>query len=724
MTPRLVRKVPLLICGAVLGVVWSLRLSSLWISERAPPRQEAFGFRSVLIEGLGLVERLELGAYDSRMRLASRRAPRIATNLGLVGLDVESLGYTATNDGFSWPLPRYFHAQILEELRQQEVKAVLFDILFADPHYDYQETRRQLPDGSRVSSDAYFARVIGQRPDVILSAFPKPVESGLELPATLFRAPAAAVAHASRIFDLDPVVRRIRPFVDTAVPEGGTARIWHGGFVLAATELGLDLRQSRITRGWITLVDTNGLERIEVPVDSRTNFFIPWLVPAENEALFYENYADLLHAARRRREGQPVDPAWRGRLAIVASVVAGNNVSDLGATPLSANTPLSGVFWNVANSLITAQFVRKPSLAADLALLSLLTLVPAVLSWRLRAWWATGAVALFAAAYVVVAFALFLRTGWMLPVVLPVAGALLMTHVALLTWRGINELLTRSETRSFWRRVLSENVFAAWEKQLTERAGGSHRRVTIAFADLRGFTEMVDESHRLVLEYTQDSKADPEATRAFARHEADESMATINRYLSEIARIFKEHDGTFDKYIGDCVMAFWGAPIPCRSHALSCVLASISAQRRVRELNEERLRENRRREAENGRRAATGQPMQRILPLLAFGVGIHTGEVTVGTLGGGRIVSNYTVFGRDANIASRLEAIAGRGQIVISHATWTDLSRDAPILASQCRPLGHPVLKGIKESIEIYEVPWSEDVPVEVPPARSGNALQ
>lgn len=124
---------------------------------------------------------------------------------------------------------------------------------------------------------------------------------------------------------------------------------------------------------------------------------------------------------------------------------------------------------------------------------------------------------------------------------------------------------------------------------------------------------MVDESHRLVLEYTQDSKADAEATRAFARHEADESMATINRYLSEIARIFKEHDGTFDKYIGDCVMAF-GALIPCRSHALSCVLASIAAQRRVRELNEERLRENRRREAENGRRAAAGQPLQRILP--------------------------------------------------------------------------------------------------------------
>ncbi|MBN8248569.1 MAG: adenylate/guanylate cyclase domain-containing protein [Verrucomicrobia bacterium] len=707
MDPRTARRVPFLICGAVLGVIAVLRVASHWGSETLAAPRNAHALHLVLVEALSLLERMELATYDSRMRLASGRNPAVVPNLGLVGLDAESLRYLATNQGFTWPVPRFVHAEVLAELRQQEVGTVLFDILFAETNRDYQETRRQLPDGSWVSADAYFARALGSRPDVILTAMPQVTQAGLEYPAPMFRA-AAPVTEASRLIDVDRVARRIRPVRDMVAPDGGTNRIWHGGFVLAARQMGLDLDRSRFAPGWITLVDSNDLPQIQVPLDADTNFLIRWEIPEEHGALEYQNYADILRSAERRRAGEAVPAPWRGRLAVVASVIAGNNVSDLGATPLSPNTPLSGIFWNVANSLLTGQFVRRPSLAAELALLALLTLVPAAISWRLRAWWATAAVTAFAAGYVAIAVAVYIRSGWMLPVVIPVLGALLMTHVALLTWRGINELLLRTETRSFWRRILSENVFAHWEKQLEERAGGTHRRVTIVFADLRGFTAMVDQSHRQIQALTQDGEVDSEATRLFARQEADESMATINRYLSEIARIFKEHDGTFDKYIGDCVMAFWGAPLPNRTHALACVLASIAAQQRLQELNDERRRENHRREAENGARAASGLALHRMLPLLSFGVGIHTGDVTVGTLGGGSIVSNYTVFGRDANIASRLEGVAEGGQIVISRATWTDLRRDAPALAARCRSLGHPPLKGIQEPIELYEVPWTE----------------
>ncbi|HAB16458.1 MAG TPA: hypothetical protein DCE44_08405 [Verrucomicrobiales bacterium] len=269
-------------------------------------------------------------------------------------------------------------------------------------------------------------------------------------------------------------------------------------------------------------------------------------------------------------------------------------------------------------------------------------------------------------------------------------------------------MLVRSDQKSLWRRVLSENVFAEWEKQLEQRAGGSHRTVTIAFADLRGFTAMVDQAHQYVAQITRETNASPETANDFARREADESMATINRYLSEIARLFKEHDGTFDKYIGDCVMAFWGAPLPRESHALPCVLAAMAAQRRIKQLNDERKAENVRREQDNLVLAKSAQRPLRMLPLLSFGIGIHTGEVTVGTLGGGNIVSNYTVFGRDVNIASRLEGFAQGGQILISATTLREIERGTPILASRCRSLGSKLLKGIREPIEVFEVPWDD----------------
>ncbi|HRI16769.1 MAG TPA: CHASE2 domain-containing protein, partial [Verrucomicrobiota bacterium] len=425
MSPRLARRVPLLICGGVLGIVWLLQLASWWCAERMLSPQNYQGFRSAVVELLGLAERLELGTYDSRMRLASRRyADRSATNFGLLGLDEESLTYVATNSGHSWPLPRFYYGLILEELRNQGVGLVAFDILFAETNRNTPDTQVRLPDGSEIGSDGYFARAIGRQKDVILSALPKPTESGLAFPAATFGTNAAGIGNASRVRELDAVVRRVRPFVDVELSGGRRARIWHAGFVLGAQHLGLDLSQSRLSAGRITLVDFQGRPRLEVPTDAHTNFLINWLIPAESEDLYYENFADVLKQSTNRSAGPLVNAPWRGRLAIVASVLAGNNVSDIGDTPLHRGTPLSGVYWNVANSLIIGQFVRKPSLPTNLGLLALLTLVPAFLSWRLRAWWATAAVAAFATCYTVFCVVLYLRTGWMFPIVLPVLGAL------------------------------------------------------------------------------------------------------------------------------------------------------------------------------------------------------------------------------------------------------------------------------------------------------------
>ena len=90
------------------------------------------------------------------------------------------------------------------------------------------------------------------------------------------------------------------------------------------------------------------------------------------------------------------------------------------------------------------------------------------------------------------------------------------------------------------------------------------------------------------------------------------------------------HDGTLDKFIGDCVMAFWGAPTPNPKHALACVRAAIEAQRAIYELNQQRSTENKKRELENLALIAAGQPPKPMLPILLLGSGINTGMATVG----------------------------------------------------------------------------------------------
>jgi adenylate cyclase len=158
--------------------------------------------------------------------------------------------------------------------------------------------------------------------------------------------------------------------------------------------------------------------------------------------------------------------------------------------------------------------------------------------------------------------------------------------------------------------------------------------------------------------------------------------------------------------MGDCVMAFWGAPVPNESHALCCVRAAIDCQRALHQLNQQRFAQNEQLKAENVRLAADGKPPVPLQPLLSLGTGINTGYATVGLMGSDATILNYTVFGREVNLASRLEGASGRGRILISEATFKDLQRDDPILAATCLSQAPITPKGFRHAIRTYEVPW------------------
>ena len=218
---------------------------------------------------------------------------------------------------------------------------------------------------------------------------------------------------------------------------------------------------------------------------------------------------------------------------------------------------------------------------------------------------------------------------------------------------------------------------------------------------------MTDEMQAQAEAYIREHKLPPAVAEAYLDKQAGDLLSTVSLYLSVIADTIIKHDGTFDKYIGDCVLAFWGAPIPNDRHPLQCVRAAIDAQRAIYELNLQRAAENKRREQENAARLATGQAPYPMHRLLALGSGITTGTVTVGLMGSEEKLS-YTVLGREVNLASRLEGVSGRGRIIISDATYHEILRLDPELASTCIELPPQEVKGFRDAVKIYEVQWRQ----------------
>jgi adenylate cyclase len=486
-------------------------------------------------------------------------------------------------------------------------------------------------------------------------------------------------------------------------------RIWHMGIVLAAQELKLDLAHAEVdlADGRITLHGADGLVRV-IPVDSQGYFYVDWRLKPNDPHITSAPIENLLWQNKERLLGETngLSDAFRGKLVVVGSAAQGNNLTDRGATPLEKDTLLVSKHWNVANSIITGQFIRRASLPVELTLIILLGALTAFLTWQLRAVTASLAVLLLMVAYVAVGFFVFVKFYCWLPLVFPVIGAMLVEHVSLVTYRVMFEEGEKRRVKSVFSKIVSPDVVNELLGAKKLSLGGARREVTVFFADIRGFTSMTDETQERVADFAREHQLDAAATETCFDESARETLNTVNHYLAVVADAVKKHGGTLDKYIGDCVMAFWGAPTPNEKHALACVRAAIDTQRAVNELNKKRLAENPAREAENRTRLSAGLPPLPQLTTLQLGTGINTGLVAVGLMGSDAHILNYTVFGRDVNVASRLESVSGSGRIIISDTTYNHLLRDDPALAATCIEMSPVTVKGIRAAVRVYEVPW------------------
>jgi adenylate cyclase len=223
--------------------------------------------------------------------------------------------------------------------------------------------------------------------------------------------------------------------------------------------------------------------------------------------------------------------------------------------------------------------------------------------------------------------------------------------------RAHEDLARRIVERQALERFMSANIV---EKILANpdqiHLGGENQTVTILFSDIRGFTRMSEhmEPHAVV--------------------------ELLNEYFSEMTDLIFESGGTLDKYIGDAIMAVYGAPLPKPDDALRATKTAMEMHRALAVLN--RNWESR-----------GQQPLR-------MGVGINTGAVTAGNIGSAKRM-DYTVIGDAVNLASRLCSNAAAGQILVSESTYSQLNGEIP--AQRLEPIR---VKGKEAPVELYEILW------------------
>lgn len=183
------------------------------------------------------------------------------------------------------------------------------------------------------------------------------------------------------------------------------------------------------------------------------------------------------------------------------------------------------------------------------------------------------------------------------------------------------------------------------------------RKLTLFFSDIKGFTEVADAM------------------------EPEDLSRILNEYLSEMTAIAERYEATVDKFVGDAMLIFFGAPLAThdRDHALRAVRMALEMQARLEELRTKWLREG------------VEEPFQ-------VRIGINTGVASVGNFGSkGRV--DYTAIGRQVNLAARLQVNCDPGRILLSHSTWSLVQDEIPCIAK-----GEIPVKGFQQPVKVYEV--------------------
>jgi len=614
------------------------------IARSKPARIALISLVSLLLAALTLTPlfaTFELKAYDLLSRLCN--PDKGHPDIVVVQVDQSSLDSLAS-EGVTWPWPRQVYAPLFERLARAD--AVFVDIIFSEPSSYGNEDDSILAAALSQSGNVFlpvFATANQRTLDAAGQAFLDrlqvrgvPVPPG-SLPFAITPiAPLASAAHGGGNVmikpDRDGVYRRL-PLLSQAA--GRTLPHFVLGYLLEQHDI--TVSRGILQRAGAPLPLDNGALLVRFPRGARPYETVPAV--------------DLISEAGAAR--YPVG-YFKGKKVFLGLTAAG--LYDL--KPTAVSSVASGVSVHAAtlDALLYGGYLRPVPIAA--VLLFMAVIVAVVCGFVLtHTSMLANLVLVLAAAFAAFGLpAAMFTQGWYLALIPPLAALVSSFAVA-----SIYSYATEGRERRFVRRAFSQYMDETIVAHLLKnpeliKPGGQRRRVTVFFADIAGFTTIAEQFP-------------PEET-ALMLHDV------LNAVSEEVIR----HHGVIDKYIGDCVMAFWGAPLEspdAAGNACRAALASLEALELV-----------------NLNFKARG------LGAISMRVGLHTGDAIVGNLGSDRLF-DYTVVGDTVNLASRLESANKyfSTRIMVSEDTLRGAGDGFVV-----RELGLIAVKGKVQPIRIYEL--------------------
>ena len=453
---------------------------------------------------------------------------------------------------------------------------------------------------------------------------------------------ASAAGHINPLTDADGVLRRV-PLILEFQGEYYEALSLAAFRTLLTKSLGA---APRVEPGFKDRrLETLKVGPVEIPVDDNAATLIPY---RSGKPSF--QYVPLVDVLKDRL------PAGSLKDKIVLIGATAPALEDLRATPIDSALPGVEVHANMIAGMLDQEFKRRPwfTYGAEATLLLTGGVALAVLIPLLSAFWASIAVLAGTAAIIALNVSMWQVNDF----VLPLAGSLLMV-LALYTMNMAYGYFVESRTKRLiaqrFREYVPPEVVAKMERNPAKYDMPRSTELTILFSDVRGFTSISE-------------ALKPEELREY-----------INEYLTAMSMIIRSrYRGTLDKYIGDAIMAFWGAPMDDPQQARNAVLAGLAMQQECSVLN--------------ARFTARGWPELRI------GIGINSGNVRVGDMGS-QLRRAYTAMGDAVNVASRLEArTKGYGVGILVGGATRERVVDIAF-----REVDRIKVKGKDEPVTIYE---------------------
>ena len=576
--------------------------------------------------------------YDQKVRLSTPSAPAAVV---LAKIDQGSIDFYSREFNISWPWPRSLYARAVDFLADAGARAVAIDLVFSEPGLYGGEDERlaaSLKNSGRVFLPLIFRK--GENGNQGVERFALPyaprlrqlaVRDGpVQLPLPLLCEALGGGGNAQADPDRDHVYRRIRHFVG------------HGGRVYPSLALAM------------ALVAEPGLMLDKIPFAADGGLNLRFYRQGSFRTVAI---SQLIQSQVRRDAGEEPVVAladFKDKIVVIGATASG--LLDNRATPVDAEGSGFELHATALANLLQGDFIRVVDLRLQWLLVLLAVALLNLLLPRIQR--LTGQL-LAALAVIFLALAgnfILFRFGVDLDLI-----PLFLGLVACTGYDAYNRYQRVRREKKFienaFKGYMSDSLLAEIKKNPGGlNLSGEKKRVTIFFSDLAGFTSLSE-------------KRPPE-----------EVVRILNTYLERMTAVIMADGGFVNKFEGDAIMAFWGAPLPAENQAALAMRAALRCQEKLRELNDEF--------------AAEG------LPQLGMRVGINSGEVIVGNIGS-RQRFEYTVIGDAVNLASRLEGInKPYGTKVICGSLAAQMAAGEMVL----RRLDRVRVKGKQVPEEIFEV--------------------